>query len=70
MPEMGGLEACRQIREDGLNRHTPIIALTANAYEKDRDRCLSAGMAEVLTKPLQIADLQMAVARYAGHRAI
>ena len=55
MPNMNGIEATRQIlnieKENNLN-HTPIIALTANALKGDRERFLSAGMDEYLTKPL------------------
>lgn len=54
MPELGGLDAAREIRS--LNRAgaaLPIIALTANATEDDRAACLAAGMDAFLTKPLQ-----------------
>jgi CheY-like chemotaxis protein len=61
MPELSGLEATRLIREheqrQGLAR-TPIIALTANAMESDRQRCLEAGMDDHLAKPLRAAELQ------------
>lgn len=52
MPRMNGLEASRAIRRDGPNRHTPIIALTANAFDEDRQRCLDAGMSDFVTKPM------------------
>ncbi len=68
MPEMGGVEASRRIRAGGLNRGTPIIALTANAYAADRELCLEAGMDAVLTKPIQMEELASAVARYAARR--
>ncbi|WP_371323290.1 response regulator [Dechloromonas sp. ZY10] len=51
MPEMDGLEACRRIRELHRHRHTPLIAMTANAFAEDRQQCLDAGMNDYLAKP-------------------
>lgn len=55
MPEMGGLEATRLIREHeaSMGIHTPIIAMTANAMSEDRQRCLDAGMDDYMAKPLK-----------------
>ena len=56
MPEMDGLETTRQIRAQHsavLNHHIPIIAMTAHASTKDRDRCLQAGMSDYITKPFK-----------------
>ena len=60
MPEMGGLEATRLIREREapLGRHTPIVALTANAMSEDEQRCLDAGMDGYVSKPLSAKRLQ------------
>ena len=58
MPEMDGFEATARIRHrEGGQRHVPIVALTANAMEEDRKRCLSVGMDDFLTKPIKRAKL-------------
>ncbi len=59
MPEISGLEATRAIRarERGTGVRVPIIALTANAMEGDREQCLAAGMDSYLAKPFEMQDL-------------
>ena len=59
MPEMDGYEATRTIRkmEKGTDKHTPIIALTASAMEKDRQKCLDVGMDEYVPKPIEKEEL-------------
>ncbi|WP_230970617.1 PAS domain S-box protein [Nitrogeniibacter aestuarii] len=52
MPILNGLEATRAIRADSQNMDTPIVAMTANAFESDRDVCLAAGMNDHLPKPI------------------
>ena len=66
MPEMDGFEATAAIRarEAPAGTHTPIVALTANAIEGDRERCLAAGMDDYLAKPFRLADLHQVVARW------
>lgn len=57
MPEMDGLEATRRIRRGTLNRDTPIIATTANAFGQDVEACRAAGMNDHLAKPIVSHDL-------------
>lgn len=66
MPEMDGLEATRIIREGELpaiDKHIPIIAVTAHAMEGDRERMISAGMDDYVSKPLKPALLLDAIGR-------
>ena len=65
MPVMDGYEASRAIRALKTEaRHVPIIALTANALEGDRERCLAAGMDDYLTKPLKRERLRTALEQW------
>ena len=62
MPEMDGLEATRRLRDAGCQ--IPIIALTANAFAEDRQRCLAAGMNDFLSKPLDPPHLYAVLRRH------
>ena len=65
MPEMDGFEATRRIRaRPGAPGRIPVVALTANAMDGDRERCLEAGMDGYLAKPLELAALQAALAAW------
>jgi CheY-like chemotaxis protein len=65
MPVMDGFEATRIIRErEGQARHTCIVAVTANAMEGDRQRCLDAGMDDYLPKPFRANDLRRILERW------
>ena len=67
MPEMDGFEACRLVRafeaEHGIER-APIVALTANVFQQDRDRCREAGMDAFLGKPFSDQELRHILTMY------
>lgn len=63
MPIMNGMDATARLREKGFVK--PIIALTANALEGDRERFLKMGMDDYLTKPIDVAMLEEMLKRYA-----
>jgi CheY-like chemotaxis protein len=66
MPVMSGLVAAEKIRalESSTNAHVPIIAITANAMLGDKERCLSSGMDDYISKPFQPAALIEKIKRY------
>ncbi len=57
MPVMDGMEATRRIRALPERESLPIIAMTANAYDEDRDACLGVGMNDFLSKPIDAEQL-------------
>jgi PAS domain S-box-containing protein len=68
MPVMNGYEAVVEIRKlPGLNQHVPIIAMTADAMDGSRERCLAAGMDDFMTKPLDRADFFQVLKRWLPH---
>jgi len=64
MPEMDGMEATQAIRAlGGPFASLPIVAMTANAFDEDRQACLAAGMDDYVAKPIDVAQLAEAIAR-------
>ena len=76
MPEMDGFEATRLIRErereggPACTWRAPvrIVALTANAMQGDREKCLAAGMDDYVSKPVRLRELQAALERWQAAR--
>ncbi len=67
MPEMDGFEATTRIREtEGSSRHTTIVAMTANALQGDKERCIEAGMDDYIAKPITQFDLAAAIGRWSS----
>ncbi|MBN1116019.1 MAG: response regulator, partial [Bacteroidales bacterium] len=62
MPKLGGLEATMQIKE--IQPYLPVIAQTAFAMEGDRNRCISAGCDDYITKPINIENLKAKIAQF------
>ena len=69
MPELDGYAATATIRErENGGYRTPIVAMTANAMEGDRERCLDSGMDDYIPKPIKIEDCREALERWVRRR--
>jgi CheY-like chemotaxis protein len=64
MPKMDGIEATKAIRQLPGHQATPILALTANAFASECERCLNAGMDSFITKPVDPAGLSRILLKY------
>ena len=68
LPEMDGFEITAEIRkyekETGIEKQVPIIALTANTLDNDRDKCIQAGMNEYLAKPFTAQELVSVIQQF------
>ena len=69
MPEMDGFESARRIHKEWPDTRRPrLVAMTGNALEGDRDRCLEAGMDDYVAKPVRITELQAVIERWGTER--
>lgn len=66
LPDIDGVEALARLREDERTAAVPVVALTAQAMEGDRERFLAAGFDGYLSKPVNVADLIATVKRYSA----
>lgn len=66
MPDMDGLECTRRIRQSEADtaRHVPIIAMTANVMDEDRQRCLDVGMDDYMSKPFNSDQFKQMLLRW------
>jgi two-component system sensor histidine kinase/response regulator len=71
MPDIDGFVAAEMIRgaESGGARRVPIVALTANAMQGDRERCFACGMDDYVAKPVKLSDLARVIGSWAGEDA-
>ena len=67
MPVMDGLEAARELRKIPQWAKTPIIALTANVFQADIDRCVAAGMNDHVGKPIKVEELFSKLEKWLKH---
>ena len=66
LPDIDGIEALGRLRADARTAAVPVLALTAQAMEGDRERFLAAGFDGYLSKPVNIPDLVASVERYSA----
>jgi CheY-like chemotaxis protein len=65
MPYLDGIEATKRIRVAGIN--TPIVALTANAFDGEREKLLAVGMSDYLSKPINVVALKRVIQQRITH---
>jgi CheY-like chemotaxis protein len=70
MPEMDGFAATAAIRLLELDRHVPVVAMTANAMQGDREQCLQAGMDDYLSKPVKVDELRVVIEHWLRTAAV
>jgi two-component system sensor histidine kinase/response regulator len=69
MPVMDGVTATRELRKIARLAHMPIVAMTANAMEEDRRKCMDAGMNDFVAKPIDLATLRAVLLRWISPRS-
>jgi signal transduction histidine kinase/ActR/RegA family two-component response regulator len=64
MPEMDGFEATKHIRQNEHKTHSIIVAMTANALQGDREKCIEAGMDDYISKPIRVSEIKHILQKY------
>jgi two-component system cell cycle response regulator DivK len=70
MPRLNGFQTLAELRKNPRFKETPIVALTANAMQGDREQALAAGFSSYLAKPVDIAVLRSEIERLIGAKAL
>ena len=70
MPVMDGVMATQEIRKDARFNDLPVVAMTANSMQSDRDRCMAAGMNDHIAKPIEPEDLWKTLLKWAKPRHV
>ena len=70
MPVMDGFEATQKLRQQTSYKQLPVIALTANVSQADKQHCLDAGMNDFLGKPFKVDDITLMLQKYLSHTNI
>jgi CheY-like chemotaxis protein len=71
MPHMNGIETTKALLDfenESNYKHTPVVAMTANAFDEDRKNALDAGMDGFLVKPIDIKELEVTLGQYLQHK--
>jgi CheY-like chemotaxis protein len=64
LPDMSGIDICRELRKVDLHKNTPIIAVTSFAMKGDEKRILEAGFTDYISKPLLIKEFRAMILKY------
>jgi CheY-like chemotaxis protein len=70
MPGMDGLTATRKIIEMHGKNAPPIVAITANAFEEDKERCFNAGMIDFMAKPFKKREFIQILNKFSQHSSL